>query len=730
MGSAAHEMMMRFWPLVVMSLLAACSDESPEEILPPAACSVESGPDSDGDGVVDECDVCLGIANPDQRDSDHDGVGDACSDDDDADQVPDADDNCPTLFNRSQADGDGDGMGDVCDPTPAGDTDSDADGMVDSRDNCPEAANTNQADADGDGVGDACDSCPQVVNGNQWDLDQDGVGDACDDDVAFGVEGASVAQIQTAIENGSTTCERVVGDYLQRMWAYDLDTRRGAVMNSLIEVSDRAIARARELDQSFAMSGELSGALHCAPFIVKANYATKELVASSGTVGMSQSISKTDAFTVARLKDAGAVLLATANMDELAFGVFGISAAGGRTGNAFNPAYNSGGSSAGSAASVAASFAAFSMGTDNCASLTLPAGLHGLVTLRSTTGLVSTNGVFPSGHLDAVAGPMTTTVADLAVVMDALVKPDDGYRWQVQSKATRDHTYVSKLNANGLQGKRVGVTRWMAPEGEINEFRFMFEGASAPVQGVFQQVLGELEDLGAEVIDNVSFPSLSTARYGGGVVNDMDDFLANTTGPIKNYDEFCRTGGFSKWVYPSIDACLAAATRGRTVDPSAGSEKYEWNREYAEKVMDRLNLDVLVYPVDGLGSAQPTNKKPNCYISSVTGLPSITVVGGVHPTTGMPISMMFTARAFDEDTLIEVAYAWEQATKRRPLPQLGTTQAPPVDVAKLNDAHHAIAERGFNDVLKEGGKFDLSAGRYLQFSVDYMTENGFDWLLP
>ncbi|MEZ4458131.1 MAG: amidase family protein [bacterium] len=716
--------------ILVMLCLAACSDDHPEQILPPVACAPQSDVDTDGDGVVDECDVCPNIADPEQVDSDHDGKGDACSDDDDGDGILDDADTCPLIFNPNQRDGDSDGQGDVCDPTPFGDVDTDGDAVPDALDNCVSTANADQEDTDGDGVGNACDSCPNAVNGNQRDLDKDGVGDACDDDVAFTVEGASISDIHVAIQSGATTCEAVVQDYLQRMWMYDLDTRRGAVMNALIEVSPTILQQARDLDQAYAMSGSLSGPLHCAPFIVKANYANTELAASSGTVGMTDTVSKTDAFVVGKMKEAGAILIATANMDELAFGVFGISSDGGRTGNAFDPSYNSGGSSAGSAASIASSFAAFSMGTDNCASLTLPAALHGLVTMRSTTGLVSTNGVFPSGVLDAVAGPMTTTVSDMATVLDVIVKPDHGYIWQSQKQATRDQTYVSHLKRDGLKGKRIGIARWMAPEGEIEQFRFMFEGGSPEVHAVFQQVFRDLKSQGAELVENVSFPSLSTNRYGGGVVNDMDAFLANSNGPIHDYDEFCRTGGFSKWVYPSVDACLAAAARGRASDPTSGADKYEFNRDYAEKVMDRLGVDVLAYPVDALGSAQPNTKQPNCYISSVTGLPSITVVGGVHPTTGMPIGIMFTARAFDEDTLIEVAYAWEQATKRRPLPQMGESDAPEVDIFGMNLMHQTIARRGFDEVLKTGGKFDLSASKYLQLTTDYLRSIEASWLLP
>jgi hypothetical protein len=162
-------------------------------------------PDTDGDGFPDVADSCPTVPNPDQRDADHNGVGDACQPggppDSDHDGVPDAVDNCPHVANPDQADADRDGVGDACDncPTTAnpaqidsngngvGDEcetgpapDADGDGVPDATDDCPVVPNPDQADADHDGVGDACDNCPTVANPAQADADGDGFGDACD----------------------------------------------------------------------------------------------------------------------------------------------------------------------------------------------------------------------------------------------------------------------------------------------------------------------------------------------------------------------------------------------------------------------------------------------------------------------------------------------------------------------------------------------------------------------
>jgi hypothetical protein len=140
--------------------------------------------DSDGDGVRNRVDNCPSVPNPDQADTDGDGVGDACDSDGDDDGIPDAADNCPLVANPDQADADGDGIGQACDNCPSVanplQTDGDGDGVGNACDNCPTVANPDQADTDGDGVGDACDNCPSVANADQADTDSDGVGNVCD----------------------------------------------------------------------------------------------------------------------------------------------------------------------------------------------------------------------------------------------------------------------------------------------------------------------------------------------------------------------------------------------------------------------------------------------------------------------------------------------------------------------------------------------------------------------
>ena len=161
--------------------------------------------DRDHDGVPDATDNCPDLVNPNQVDTDHDGLGDVCDDDADNDGIANANDNCPLVANADQTDTDGDGQGDVCDG------DKDGDGVADGSDNCPEATNADQLDTDGDGIGDACDpdadndtilnandNCPLSSNVNQSDVDDDGIGDVCDPDAD-----------NDGLANGSDNCPLV-----------------------------------------------------------------------------------------------------------------------------------------------------------------------------------------------------------------------------------------------------------------------------------------------------------------------------------------------------------------------------------------------------------------------------------------------------------------------------------------------------------------------------------------
>lgn len=719
-------------PFVVLAflLLQGCPRDEPQDnnqVLPPDKCEINEGPDRDDDGIIDECDNCPDTPNPDQIDTDHDGVGDECDPDWDGDGVSNEEDNCPYVFNPEQTDSDEDGVGDVCDETPFGGVDSDGDGVPDIFDPCPQTE-TDDEDRDGDGVPDACDNCPDTPNAGQIDLNESGVGDACEADT-FTIVEMTIDELHTALEAGDVSCREVVESHIERIWAYDASLSRGAMINAVTEINAAALARASDLDDQ---GTETLLPLHCVPFVVKPNYRNVDLGANGGTFALEDAVGKTDAFTVDALRDAGAVFIGTTTMDEMASGVQGISARGGRAGNPYAPSRLAGGSSSGSAAAVNASFAAIGMGTDNCASLTMPAAYNGLATLRSTQGLISTRGIIPNGPQDAVAGPMVRSVADLARVMNVLVAPDPGVRFHDEEQAAARPNYRDHLREDGLDGKRIGVLRELS-EDTSDGYKRPFDGGSARVGVQFEFVLERLRDSGATVVDNVRLPSFDHRRTGGGLYQEFEAWLESTGGP-ETILQYCRGGGWSPWIYEDEEACLDRfeSQRNRASAIDAGFERYNRNREYIETVMDRLELDALVLPTDAVGYAPTSYKLPNCLVYSTSRLPVLSFSATHDTEAALPIGMMVMGRSFDEATLFEIAYAYEARYNARVAPKLGEPHPdlPAVDIATFNLAKRDAALEGFESVLLEGNKLALNAQKFAQIAEAIWADSNYTWWLP
>lgn len=724
---------------VIFLLGGGCTADQPATPgpLPELPCTTLAGPDdpdSDGDRIEDACDNCPVTANAEQADTDHDGVGDACTDDVDGDGFVDEEDNCPELHHPDQDDSDGDGVGDACDACPEGEDelDSDGDGFDDCVDICPGLATETNEDRDGDGVGDDCDVCPDVPDAGQVDRDGDGIGDACDPDTPFMLEEATISELHGALLDGSWTCEAIVELYLDRIRRYDLDVSVGPPMNAIITINPQVRAQARALDEALASAGELVGPLHCVPVVLKTNFDTADMPTTNGSLALTGVQARDDGFAAGQMRSKGAILLATTAMDEFAAGVHGIGGRSGRTGNAYDHSRNSGGSSAGSAVAVGANLAMGGTGTDNCASLTLPASYAGLVTIRSTLGLVSLDGVFPSGRLDAVAGPMARNVRDVAALLDAMAAENSADGWQVHDDV-RPQSYLDGLETTALQGARIGVVRKLADD-TAGHYLHPFAGGDPGTLRLFDRVLDDMESLGATIVENVTLPGFDDRRYGGGWYPEAKAYFSRVDGPIRSLEDMCRTGRFSEHIHATVDSCLEAMERSED-NPmgsyEAGKEAYDLNRRYLEAVMDALELDALVYPTDALGTPNVTRAKANCIAYSVSELPVVSFVAGYRgQSPALPAGMLLMGRKFSEGRLLAMAYAFEQGTGHRRPPEVSfdgfsETQREPLDIAAYNDLHLRIAEAAWEQVLADGAKFDLNDPTFRRIAREVLAGSEF-----
>ena len=184
--------------------------------------------------------------------------------------------------------------------------------------------------------------------------------------------------MQAAMAAGRVTSRQLVAAYLRRITAYD---QAGPGLNTMIRLNSRALAEAAALDSERTVRGP-RGPLHGIPIVLKDNYDSRGLPTTAGSISLAGLQATDDAFVVARLREAGAVILGKTNMMEYALGVYTVSSIGGATRNPYDPTRSPGGSSGGTAAAVAASLSAVGLGTDTCGSIRVPAAFNALFALR------------------------------------------------------------------------------------------------------------------------------------------------------------------------------------------------------------------------------------------------------------------------------------------------------------------------------------------------------------
>ncbi len=274
-------------------------------------------------------------------------------------------------------------------------------------------------------------------------------------DEAFKLEEATIADIHQAFRNRSLTCRQLVQRYIDRIEAYD---RKGPALNSIVNVNQNAVAEADRLDDFLSRTRTFVGPLHGIPVVVKDQVETKDIVTTFGSIALDGYIPQRDATAIAKLKEAGAIVLAKSAMPDFATSWFGFSSKSGETKNPYALDRDPGGSSSGTGAAVAANLATVGIGEDTGGSIRAPASFNNLVGVRVTSGLISRTGMSPLVVFQDTAGPMTRTVTDAAVLLDALAgyDPKDPY---TSAYAIAGHTgsYTRHLDRDGLTGARIGV---------------------------------------------------------------------------------------------------------------------------------------------------------------------------------------------------------------------------------------------------------------------------------
>jgi amidase len=500
---------------------------------------------------------------------------------------------------------------------------------------------------------------------------------------AFAVEEATVDALQAAMASGELTSRGLVELYLERIEAID---RRGPVLRSVIEINPDALAIAEALDEE-RRGGQVRGPLHGIPVIIKDNIDTADgMMTTAGSLALEGPAPDRDAFVVERMRAAGVVLLAKANLSEWANfrstnSTSGWSGRGGLVRNPYALDRNACGSSAGTAAAVAASLAAIGVGTETDGSIVCPSSANGLVGIKPTVGLVSRSGIVPIAHSQDTAGPMARTVKDAALLLAAMAGVDarDAGTAAADGRAPADG-YAGSLDAGGLRGARIGVLR-----GD-------FTGYSPHADRVFDAAVEQLRALGAEVVDPVELPN--AGAYDESELEvllyefkaDLNAYLATRPGlPVRTLADliaFNEANRDREMPYFGQELFEMAEAKGPLSDPAYRTVLARNLRlagpEGIDAALAAHDLDALVAPT--LSPAWVTDLvNGDHYMGSssspaaVSGYPSITVPAGF--VSGLPVGISFIGTAWSEAELIRFAYAYEQATAHRQAPAFAATIA-------------------------------------------------------
>jgi len=482
----------------------------------------------------------------------------------------------------------------------------------------------------------------------------------------FEVVETSIAEIHAAMETGTLTARQLVELYLQRIEAYD---KRGPALNAIIMVNPRALERAEELDAAFAESG-FTGPLHGIPVIVKDNYDTHDMPTTAGSASLEGSIPPDDAFQVQRIREAGAIVLAKSNMAEFAFSPYVTigSAIPGYTRNPYATNRVTAGSSGGTAAAVAASFGTVGLGTDTGNSIRGPSSHNNLFGMRSTMGLTSRDGIVPLNFARDIGGPIARTVADAVAVFDVIAghDPDDPV-----TEGALDHEverYADHLKADGLVGKRIGVV------GQITDSETIHPG----MLDRFNEALEAMRGAGAEIVDPVLIPILDERRelrFGCRRFKaDLNAYLASVGpgAPVKTLQEIFDSDRFHGSVRSRIERSLDEVPLEENETCAEGERNSTLAREQISAVMAGERLDALVYPTWNnpprlIGDLRSPHGDNSQFLSPTTGFPAFSVPMGyvAIEDVELPAGLQILGDAWSEPNLIEIAYAYEQATRHR-----------------------------------------------------------------
>jgi Asp-tRNA(Asn)/Glu-tRNA(Gln) amidotransferase A subunit family amidase len=486
---------------------------------------------------------------------------------------------------------------------------------------------------------------------------------------AFAVEEATIDDIHAAYRAGRATAVSVTRAHLDRIAAYD---RKGPALGAVIVTNPRALADAAALDAHLQKTGSMAGPLHGIPVLVKDNYDAAGLQTTAGSAALVGWMPAQDSTVVGKLRAAGAIILAKTTMSEWARGGLDNinSVLPGFARNPYNTAHATGGSSGGTGAGLAASFGVVGLGSDTWGSIRNPSSNNALVGLRPSWALVSRAGMVGLYDARDTAGPMARTVADLAALLDVIAGIDDADPATAQAAGKIPPTYRAFLNKDGARGKRLGVLRQAFPP----------HASDTNVVALLETAIADLRGGGAEIVDPFVVPEFAefpAQPHPASEVRAALERYLKTTGPgfPKSLADIVASEKFHPLHEVGLKAtAVAPPPRDDPYLHKLEADEVRMRRAYLD-AMDRDRIDALILPVAAFppklnGDRNTTPAGATTWIASGLHWPAAVVPMG-YSYEDLPSGLQIVGRPWTEPLLIEIAYAYEQATRHRKPP--GTT---------------------------------------------------------
>ena len=488
----------------------------------------------------------------------------------------------------------------------------------------------------------------------------------------FAYEEATVAALQAQMASGALSSRTLTQAYLDRIAAID---DAGPTLNAVIETNPNALQDAEALDAE-RKAGKLRGPLHGIPVLLKDNIDAVPMVNSAGSLALAAHRPKSDAFLVARLRDAGMVILGKTNLSEWANfrstrSISGWSSRGGQTRNPYMLDRNPCGSSSGTGSAISANLAAVGIGTETDGSILCPSAVSGLVGIKPTVGLVSRSGIIPISESQDTAGPMARSVADAAALLTAIAVADPADAASGERGDTPAVDYIAHLKADALKGARIGVVRALM-------------GYQPDTDAAMERAITAMKAAGAQVV-GVEIPTLNEWKDDEYTVllyefkDGLNRYLASSGAPHASLSAlmaFNRDNAQDTMPFFAQEIFEQANQKGTLANAAYTKARDRARRlagpEGIDAALQSQQLDALVAPsMSPAWLTDPVNGDlftgAGYGAAAVARYPSITVpMGDVH---GLPVGITFMATAWREARLIELAYAFEQASKARTPPR-------------------------------------------------------------